>query len=242
MVRYIADPTGRFAQRPFWRESELDRECEAIATAFLQNLHGRIEYPISTEDLKTLIEEEVQDLDQYADLSEYGSDVEGITVFEPGCRPKVRIAARLAEDDWRENRLRTTLAHEYGHVRFHGYLFEAHPRAADLFEAGSAKSQVVSCKRDRMVDAPKVDWMEWQASHVCGALLMPVSAVRRLLAPVHERLGSSEPVRATDAPGQEMIQVIVEGFQVSRDAARVRLARLGYLGTPSGSGSLFAAH
>lgn len=241
MVRYIPDPTGRFAQRPFWREAELDRECEIIVTGFLRRLHGKVEYPIGTEDLKTLVEEEVQDLDQYAELSEYGADVEGVTVFEPGRKPKVRIAARLAEDDWRGNRLRTTLTHEYGHVRFHGYLFEAHPRAADLFEPGRAKPQVVSCKRDGMIDAPKVDWMEWQAGHVCGAMLMPVSAVRRSLAPVHERLGSSGPVRATDAAGQEMIRAVVEGFQVSRDAARVRLTRLGYLGTASGSGSLFAA-
>lgn len=241
MVRYIPDPTGRFQQRPFYTEAELDRECESIVTLFLCKHRGKVEFPIETEDIKTLIEDEVQDLDQYADLGAFGSDVEGVTVFEPGRKPRVRIAAHLAEDDRRENRLRTTLTHEYGHVRFHGYLFEAHPRAADLFEPVRAKPQVVSCKRDGMIDAPKGDWMEWQAGHVCGALLMPVSAVRRTIAPFHERLGSPEPVRAAGEAGQDMIRAVVEAYQVSRDAARVRLSRLGYLGTPSGSGTLFAA-
>lgn len=241
MVRYIPDPTGRFAQRPFYTEAELDRECEGIVNTFLLRHRGKVEFPIATEDLKTLVEGEVQDLDQYADLRAYGSDVEGVTIFEPGRKPSVQIASHLADDDWRENRLRTTLTHEYGHVRFHGYLFEAHPRAADLFEPGPTKPQVVSCKRDGMIDAPKVDWMEWQAGHVCGAILMPSSAVRRTIVPIHERLGSPEPVRIASEAGKGMIEAVVVRFQVSRDAARVRLARMGYLGTPSGSGSLFAA-
>lgn len=240
MVRYIPDPTGRFVERPFWREAELDRECERIITTFLRRLRGQVEFPIETEDLKTLLEEEVEDLDQYADLSGYGPDVEGVTIFVPGRKPSVGIAATLSEDDRRENRLRTTLTHEYGHVRFHGYLFEARQRQPSLFDHAPAQPEVVSCKRDRMIDAPATDWMEWQAGHVCGAILMPVSAVRRTLAPIHEGLGSSEPVRAVSSSGEQMIGAVVESYRVSREAARVRLTRLGYLGAPSGSCSLFA--
>jgi Zn-dependent peptidase ImmA (M78 family) len=239
MVRYVPDPTGRFMERPFWSEAELDRECEGIITSFLQRQHGRVEYPVETGDLTILIEEEVEDLDQYADLSEYGFDVEGVTIFETGRKPKVRIAAGLAEDDRRQNRLRTTLTHEYGHVRFHGCLFQANQRQANLFDLAPTKPQVVSCKRDRMIDAPKIDWMEWQAGHASGAILMPISAVRRTLESIHERLGTIEPVRAMSSAGQEMIRTVVESYGVSRDAARVRLSRLGYLGTPSGSSPLF---
>src|SRR4051794_24260598 len=238
MVRYISDPTGRFMQRPYWLEPELDRECETIVETFLCRHRGKVEYPISTEGLKTLIEEEARDLDQYADLD---ADVDGVTEFEPGRKPKVRIAHYLAEDERWENRLRTTLTHEFGHVRFHGPLYEASLRGPDLFEPGDLRPQVTSCKRDRMIDAPKVDWMEWQAGHVSGAVLMPASAVRRTLARFHEHLGSSGPVRLESVAGQGMIQAVVTGFQVSQDAARVRLTRLGYLGTPVTSGSLFTA-
>ena len=79
MVRHVRDPTGRFEQRPYWLEAELDKECERLLLAFLRRLHGKVDYPISTDDLKTLIEEEARDLDQYADLSAYGADVEGVS-------------------------------------------------------------------------------------------------------------------------------------------------------------------
>src|SRR4051794_5005851 len=104
MVRYISDPTGRFAHRPYWLEPELDRECETIVETFLRRHRGKVEYPIRTEDLKTLIEDEARDLDQYADLK---ADVDGVTEFEHGRKPTVRIASYLAEDDRWENRLRT---------------------------------------------------------------------------------------------------------------------------------------
>ncbi len=89
-------------------------------------------YPVETEALKTLIERDAEDLDVYADLSAYGHDVEGVTEFRPGSKPAVKIAAELTEDSKRENRLRTTLTHEYGHVRFHSYLFEEDPPQPEL--------------------------------------------------------------------------------------------------------------
>ena len=229
MARYIQDPTGRFQQRPFWSEAEIDQMCERRIEDFLQRLHGKIEYPISTEDLKTLIEEDARDLDQYADLNRYGADVEGVTEFEPGKKPKVRIAAHLAEDDRRENRFRTTLTHEYGHARFHAFLFDAEPRAADLFDPTRAKPQIVSCKRGGMLDAPKTDWMEWQAGYMCGALLMPATATRRVVRTVQERHCVYGAVAPDSQPGRAMVEALVAMFQVSAEAARVRLRRLGHL-------------
>ena len=229
MVRYVRDPSGRFEQRPYWLETELDKECERLVLTFLRRLRGKVEYPISTDDLKTLIEEDARDLDQYADLSAYGADVEGVTEFEPGRKPRVRISNRLAGDEWRENRLRTTLTHEYGHVRFHGYLFEAAPRTADLFNREPPKPQVVSCKRGGLIDAPKTDWMEWQAGHISGAILMPITAARAVVGAVQERLASFGPVTPGSDVGRAMIAATMSTFQVSADAARVRLFRLGHL-------------
>lgn len=239
MVYYVPDRTGRFRKRPFWKEQELDHECESIVTAFLLRRHGNVEYPIRTDDLTVLIEEEVESLDQYADLSEHGPDVEGVTIFMPGRKPRVEIAAFLSEDERRENRLRTTLTHEFGHVHFHGPLFREHQDQVDLFASASAEPDVVRCKRDTMIEAPQADWMEWQAGYVCGALLMPLSAVRRTLGGIHDRLGSSEAVHADSQAGEELIRAVVQSFQVSAQAAQVRLQRLGYLGVPSGSLGLF---
>ena len=114
MVKYVPDRTGRFSQRPHYEPKELDRECENIIAGFLKERHGAAKYPVSTDDLTVLIERDTELLDQFADLSGYGRNVEGLTHFQPGRKPRVRISASLAGDENRQNRLRTTLAHEYG--------------------------------------------------------------------------------------------------------------------------------
>ena len=98
MVRYVPDRTGRFTKRPYFRPDELDEECERIVVRFLQESYGRASFPVSTEDLKRLIERDAENLDHYADLSEYGPDVEGATEFWPGRRPIVKISEVLAND------------------------------------------------------------------------------------------------------------------------------------------------
>src|SRR5215210_6479625 len=79
VVHYSVDPTGRFAQRPFYPARELDDECERVITALLMRKHGRVTLPIDTEDLKVLIEQEADELDCYADLTQYGPDAAGVT-------------------------------------------------------------------------------------------------------------------------------------------------------------------
>jgi hypothetical protein len=139
MVTYVSDRTGRFPQRPHYKAVELDRECESIINAFLKDLHGAVEFPVTTDDLTKLIERDTSDFDAYADLSELGPDVEGVTGFYRARKPAVKIAAWLAEDARYENRLRTTMTHEYGHVRFHAYLWEmnaSHARFPQVQAAG----------------------------------------------------------------------------------------------------------
>jgi hypothetical protein len=173
-MRQVRDTTGRFDLRPHYQPSELDRECEALLARFFKPTHGEIPTPILTDDLTRLIERDVSDFDPGADLSEYGRDVEGVTEFRPGRKPRVRVAGELAYDERRENRYRTTLTHEYGHVHFHGYLFALEPRSGDLLQPKD-RNPVQVCKRETIIDALTTDWMEWQAGYVCGALLMPIS-------------------------------------------------------------------
>jgi Zn-dependent peptidase ImmA (M78 family) len=84
----------------------------------------------------------------------------------------VSISIDLTEDTRRENRLRTTLTHEYGHVRFHAYLWDIEPPSPDLLRRLPNGNKII-CKRDTMIDAKQTDWMEWQAGYICGAILMP---------------------------------------------------------------------
>ena len=232
-MRMVRDTTGRFALRPHFSSDELDAECEQIITSFLVSRYGEARFPVSTEDLATLIEKEAEDLDQYADLSEFGPGVEGVTIFCPGQRPRVKVSATLAEDRGRENRLRTTLTHEYGHVRLHASLFDVPQGTADLF--GTAGEPAVRangnniqiCKRDTIVGASASDWMEWQAGHVCGAILMPASAVRALVKKFLDDEGGGAPF--TGRLGTQVVEEVRSAYQVSTQAAEVRLTRLGLL-------------
>lgn len=238
-MRYVRDMTGRFSQRPHYKPDELDRECETIITQFLRDKYGKVEFPVSTDDLTLLIERDTEDFDPYADLSIYGEDVEGVTEFRLGKKPSVKIAEALSNNERRENRLRTTLTHEYGHVRFHAYLWEIEPPGVDLLrKSPNANKQI--CKRDGILDASQTDWMEWQAGYACGALLMPASHVRRLVGEYQEANGLFGTIGTNGAHGQALIKQVQTAFQVSADAARIRLLKLSILGTTDAGPSLFS--
>ncbi len=239
MVKMVRDPTARFAQRPYYANGELDRECELIVTTFLQGRHGKVRYPITTDELTLLIEQEEAGLDSCVDLSGYGEDVEGVTAFHAGRPPEVMISDRLANDPRRENRLRTTLAHEFGHVRFHRHLWADKLATGDLF-ADSAKAAEAICKRDTILNAGKSDWMEWQAGYVSGAILMPASAVRGLVDGYCMSKGLHGTVPLASEHGRVLIQSVKYEHQVSEEAARVRLLALKILSGVSGASSLFS--
>lgn len=239
MVTFVRDQTGRFLQRPFFKPEELDRECESIISEFLKELHGDALYPVETEDLKSLIERDAEDLDIYADLSIYGAEVEGVTEFRRGRKPSVKIASLLTEDARRENRLRTTLTHEYGHVRFHGYLFDVEPPAPDLLHQQPNRDRII-CKRDSMIDAAQSDWMEWQAGYICGAMLMPKTALATVCRTFAEKHGLYGAISLQTVYGAALITSVTAAFRVSGDAARVRLLKLGLVTEAAANGSLFS--
>lgn len=238
MVTYVRDTTGRFQQRPHYKPEELDKECEKIITSFLKSLYGTVRYPVQTEDIKKLIERDTEELDVYADLSHYGPDVEGVTEFRPGKRPRVLISTALTENDRQENRLRTTLTHEYGHVHFHSYLWELEPVSADLLRQQPNRDKII-CKRDGITNASLTDWMEWQAGYVCGAILMPKTAVIQECKEYIEANNLFGAVSAQTAHAAQLIEKTIKKFQVSQDAARVRLLKLNILTAEAPRKSLF---
>jgi hypothetical protein len=231
-MRYVRDTTGRFNERPHYEPLELDQACEKIIVDFLRSKPGGFSLPIDTEDIKNLIERDTESLDCYADLSEYGSDVEGVTIFQPGKKPIVKISKLLTENERYENRLRTTLTHEYGHVHFHSYLFTLGQDQGSFFQAPKVHSLV--SKRENIINAPVSDWMEWQAGYVCGALLMPLSNVRKVAGSFLEAHKHIGPIAPEGSKGIELIAKVSETFKVSTEAAKVRLLKLNILGVELG--------
>jgi hypothetical protein len=120
-MKWVEDSTHRFTRRPYYTCEELDRECENIVIGYLQQKYGQVVFPLATDDLVVLLEKETSDLDLYADFGL--ADIEGQTTYLRDARPAVKIAGRLSLEENQNQRLRTALAHEYGHVHFHAFLW-----------------------------------------------------------------------------------------------------------------------
>lgn len=226
-MRWVVDKTGRFAQRPHYDSAELDGECEQLITSFLREKHGDVRFPIDTNDLIILLERAAQDVDTFADLSGEGPDVEGVTYFNPNGKPDVKISARLSNDPWAAHRFRTTATHELGHVTFHNFLWPIEPRPA-LFYPDEQVHQDPSprCKRDNIQPVLATDWMEWQAGYACGSFLMPISHLKRVVADARKSAGLLNSPQANSDGAQHVISAVKVAFDVSTDAARVRLYQL----------------
>jgi Zn-dependent peptidase ImmA (M78 family) len=236
-VRFVPDITGRFGKRPHFEPIELDRACERVVLHFLNGKYGAARFPVTTDDFQVLVESYVGDLDVYADLTELGKDVEGVTHFYSGNRPAIRVSKKLAEDAKYENRFRTTLAHELGHVLFHSDLNGKDVRTKDMFAQEEADT-TITCKRDSVLSAAASDWMEWQAGYASGALLMPFTVVADLrLAMLPPTLG---PVSRSAPEAEVLISALMRKCQVSRFAAEVRLAKLGVIAQSSSQNDLLA--
>ena len=224
-MKWFKDPTGRFPERPYYDQEEMDSLSEGWVLDFLREKHGEVKFPISTDDLTVLIERETSDLDQYADLSSEGYDVQGVTLFFPGRKPVVKIDQNLASAGNQERRLRTTLTHEFAHVKLHGPLWRFDQLR--LFPQDDGPSQRYN--RNGVFSATQTDWMEWQAGYVSGAMLMPITSLKGLVHSAFREWGASNSI-ATESPrGKMLIHRVATHFDVSRDAARVRLAQLGFL-------------
>lgn len=231
-MRYVRDTTGRFSARPYFEPGELDELCQQTIEKFLIAKYGEVFYPIPTDGLELLLEQHEVILDCYADLTAYGDDTDGATIFEPGRLTRVYVSTSLSTEAKRENRFRTTLAHEFGHVLLHGPLYTAAP-TGDLFESRGV-SKGAACTRRSIETVPRTDWLEWQAGFVSGALLMPFTPLREA-ANSYLDAGAPEPI---DSPrGKALVEHVFRTFQVSREAAEVRLQQTGLL-APRGASRL----
>ena len=225
-MKWLRDNTRRFQRRPYYAQQEIDVQCEDIVARFFKGEGGTPSYPISTDDLTVMIEQDVSSLDLYANLVAEGRDIEGVSEFRRGRKPSVRIAKYLSEQPSRENRLRSTLAHEYGHVVFHTFLWMIDGDGRPL---NARRRRSPRCHRSRILLAPQSDWMEWQAGYAGGALLMPITHLKELVADSLHEWGLFTSVEADTDRHKELIGRITEAFAVSKDAAKTRLNKLGYV-------------
>lgn len=218
----------------FVPEKRMEANAEKIILAHLQKRRQADDlFPITADDLTTLIEDYVSDLNVYDELSEFGAGVEGVTLFVPGSKPTVRICPSLSEAS-NQNRYRSTLAHEFGHVVLHDPMFQA-KNGQGLFPPGQPAFQVSF--RDGEASESKSDLYEWQAWYFCRSLLMPSSEVRRLIATLRGDWLSDIWVQSD--LGYAVIRAASARFGVSEALARIQLVKSGALSETEPAPSLF---
>jgi len=221
---WVKDMTGRFRERPHFEPGELDLDAEKMLSDFFIPKYGQIVIPIVTDELTLLIEKDTSDFDMFADLSTQGDDVEGMTDFFKDKKPVVKISKFLSEESSSENRLRTTLTHEYAHVKVHASLWMA---SQMKFDVCCIKGPC--CKREIIINSPKTDWMEWQAGYISGALLMPITDIKEMVYNFFIKNNLYGSVDVASSLSEELVVRVMQRYEVSRDAARVRLSQLGFL-------------
>ncbi len=219
-MKLLRDPLGRPIKRFYFKPEELDERCERIIAGFMDQHAGGFRLPIPTSDIIRIIKREANDLDLYADLPE---NIDGYTDYFTHRNPDVKISQRLAATRY-HNRLRFTLAHEYGHVWFHAPLWRKPEQ-----DPTRPASPCWTCYRDTVGTAPENDWMEWQADHIGGAPLMPRSYLFEWAGEIAMWEGKIPPLQADSDLGRALMQRVMRRCQVSEQAARVRLLRLGLL-------------
>jgi hypothetical protein len=138
------------------------------------------------------------------------------------------IEGTLAENPAYEHRERFTLGHEAAHGLLHAEYFQ---RKAEF--AGYSDTSGGIYAKPSFPDLSGVDvngrrlqgeaWLEWQANYLAAVLLMPKAAIKKLRNQIGPEMGGYWHI--------ELINKMITVFNVSEQAARVRLASLGYLPT-----------
>jgi Zn-dependent peptidase ImmA (M78 family) len=223
MARFIPDPVSGLPWRPYKSEDEIDGECESLIRQFLGlPLETPLPQPLATDLLTVMIEAYAERLDLYADME---PTVEGLTRISATTRPSVHINRRLSTAPARMNRLRSTLAHELYHLVFHAPYYQEGARQGDLFREAAAE---IVCTRGTILGAKKVDWREWQAAYGAGALLMPSTALQHVIRE-HSDIYGLPPYMEESQASDAVIVRSATCFEVSREAATVRLWQKGFL-------------
>jgi hypothetical protein len=210
---------------PYYLLEYLEELCERTVIKFCTEHYGQELSPLPTDVLTQLLERNTSVLNLYAKLDD---GINGVTtMFGSDQPPRVDIADELSRQWFRENRLRTTLGHELGHILLHLPLWRAQCMAGRQ-EGEALITQ--ACRREAVEDNPsRSDRIEWQAGYISGALLMPKRRVDLLVTQFNLTYSDCPVLLAGSADAEELVERVTIAFRVSRSAARFRLGQLGVL-------------
>ena len=157
-------------------------------------------------------------------------DSNEVPVYDPETRRAEFITARARTiiidnvllDNRQEQRYRFTVGHEAAHAILHSGYF----RCTSERTGGEP---IIQCRKDKSVFSSgrktvwtDSDWMEWQANNLSSSLLMPRSMVHKLT--------DGMDAKSSAFQSATCMRVVSNTFNVSLQAAEIRLKDLGILG------------
>jgi hypothetical protein len=215
-MRTYRTTRGPFRERPYFKDSEIERIC-------LDELVAMKIYPSDPSPIRIdrFVEKRFGVVPTYDELPE---GILGLTKFGPKGVQAIMVARFLEEEGSKaaERRIRTTIAHEGGHGLLHTHLFALEADGNPLFgDFSDPKAPKVLCREPN--GSYDGQWWEYQANRTIGALLLPLPLVTVVLEPfLVERgllgLKGLDEARRTAAVGE-----LVEIFDVNPVVATLRL-------------------
>ena len=223
MRTYRAD-SGPFLDRYHYSPEEF----EAIASQELRSvdLLPDVAQPIRVD---RFIEKRFNIVPEYDDLPD---GLVGFTSFDSHGPVEVVVARALADDGGQpaERRIKSTLAHEAGHILLHGQLFtlkfrnSTRPLIEVDLDAGNRK---VLC-RDDNANVRRYDgrWWEYQANQMIGAFLLPRQLALQVLEPFLAIRGKLGRGILDEMMRDEAAEALADTFDVNPAVARIRIEQI----------------
>jgi Zn-dependent peptidase ImmA (M78 family) len=231
-VRSWSDPAS-----PWKKQLRFEtQEFEAMMDELRARAGGECFIPGKGVDVDLVLLRGVGIEADYVDLQD---GILGRTIFDEYGGVKIEIARNLSDQAERDptarRRLRTTCAHECGHVACHRCLYVRDTETLSLFsldaESIRAVPTAIMCRNETVVHRGySGQWWEFQANQCMSALLMPrklfTSSARSLLS---RRGFESFEVAIRRGVGEGLVREIATEYDVSFEAALYRLEALGFV-------------
>ena len=171
-----------------------------------------------------------------ADYLELPEGILGRTKFVRDGSVQVEISRSLGDasgvDHVARRRLRSTLAHEVGHIACHRVLFVQDTESFSLFSdtelhALSRNVDPILCRGECVGSAGySGEWWEYQANQCMSALLLPRALVVESVRPFVRIEGMMEIAVLPEGRREQAVRHVAEIFEVNPVVARIRIAEL----------------
>lgn len=224
-MRRRRDPTSPWGVRLWIPDNEFEEQMTLVRSKAGSDVFA----PGRGVDVERILEQVLGVRPDYCDLAE---GTLGRTQFRSDGQADVHISRELSDraelSQITRRRLRSTIAHECGHIVFHRIL---HPKRAGTSSTGNDLKPEVMCRRKVIENTGyQGEWWEYQANRGMVTLLLPHDL---FLPAVREVLRRRDFESMLDAAAKESLSRVVgdlmDIFDTSFTMTVYRLQDLGFL-------------